>query len=187
MRIFISDRTQGEGTWTEGTFDGPTAGPSAEFRQELEAEYGQKFSFTSIGTGAAEAAYFTELVSNPAIQASVAVFFARGAIGSAAEGWLWLYSQLAKFFQSDPVVDREAAAILVYKAVVDRMEGVPKTYQLKGFAIQHRLSYADPSNPPNPDPPATIEQAPERVERAMINVFQVVADGREFLASCGRW
>ena len=172
MKVFISDSK-----WN------PASGPSEEFRRELEKEYGQGFSVTSIGSGAAETAWFTEIATNPLVQQSVNVFFAGGAIGSAAAGWLWLYSRIERFFRHGPVVDREAAAVLLYKAIVDRMGGLPKAYQLKGFAIEHRLRYADPSNPPKPDPPEIIEKAPERVERAMIYVFHVAADGCEFVAS----
>jgi hypothetical protein len=65
VRIFIPDPTHGKGDWSDTSENGPSNGPSAEFRQQLEAEYGEKFKFTSIGTGAALASYFLELVSDP--------------------------------------------------------------------------------------------------------------------------
>ena len=39
FRVFIPDPTHGEGGWPEGEIDRPAAGPSAEFRKSLEAEY----------------------------------------------------------------------------------------------------------------------------------------------------
>ena len=68
VRVFLPDPTHGEGGWSEASIaaiEGPAGGPSALFRQELEAEYGEKFRFESIGTGAAMASYFVELVSDP--------------------------------------------------------------------------------------------------------------------------
>jgi hypothetical protein len=115
VRVFIPDPTHGEGDWSdaEGKYIG---GPSAEFRRQLEAEYGEAFDVTSIGTGAA-------------------------------------------------------------------LAGVPKSFQLQGFVVQHRLRFADPGNLPDTGRLTTIEPAPgrmERVERASVYVFQVIADGREF-------
>jgi hypothetical protein len=181
IRVFIPDPTHGEGEWSdaEGAHVG---GPSAEFRRQLEAEYGEGFEFTSIGTGAAMASYFIELVSEP-YKVAATIFFAGGVIKSGFEGWSWVYAQLSKFFHHEPTFDREGAAFLAYRAIVDKMDGVPKSFQLQGFVVQHRLRYGDPWNLPDPGPLTTIEPAPapiERVERANVYVFQVLADGREF-------
>ena len=72
IRVFIPDPEHGEGEWDDGATDGPVAGPSARFRQQLEAEYGERFRFISIGTGAALASYFVELISDPYKDAAVA-------------------------------------------------------------------------------------------------------------------
>jgi hypothetical protein len=182
FRVFIPDPTHGEGDWSSATESGPTKGPSAEFRQSLEAEYGEEFQFTSIGTGAAMASYFVELVSDPSrdIAVAVALFLAGKPIKEGLEAWGSMFRKLSKFFRQKPTFDREGAAILVYEAVVERLGSIPKSYQLKGFAIQHRLRYPDPSNLPDPGVVTTIAPAPDRVERAMVYVFQVVADGRNF-------
>ena len=173
IRVFIPDPSHGKGY---------TDGPSAQFRQQLEAEYGENFQSTSIGTGAALASYFVELACDPYRVAAMAatVFFTGKAIREGFEAWGWMYAQLSKFFHHEPTFDREGAAILVYKAVADKMAGIPKTYQLKGFTIQHRLAFPDPFNLPDPGPLTTIEPAPQRVERATVYVFQVAADGRDF-------
>lgn len=60
------------------------------------------------------------------------------------------------------------------------MDGVPKSFQLKGFVAQLRLAYPDPMNIPDPGPLTAIEPARDRAERAVIYVFQVEADGRDF-------
>jgi hypothetical protein len=186
FRVFIPDPTYGDGEWTEDWRNGPVTGPSAEFRKSLEDEFGGEFRFTSIGTGAAISAYFLELASSPfgeLAAGAIALFFAGKPIKDNLEAWGSAYKQLVKFFHRDPTFSREGAAVLVYEAVVDKMGGLPKSYELRGFGIQHRLAFTDPLNPPDPSPPSTIEEAPERVERAMIYVFHVVADGRTFLAS----
>jgi hypothetical protein len=182
FRVFIPDPTHGEGVWREGANSGPISGDSAEFRQVLEAEYGEEFHFASIGTGAAQASYFVQLLSDPYrdAAAAVALFYLGKPIKDAFESWAWVYRQLSKFFHHAPTFDREAAAILAYQAVVEKLGGVPNTYRLVGFSIQHRLSFPDPSNPPDPNPPTSIAAAPERVQSAMIYVFRVVADTREF-------
>jgi hypothetical protein len=181
VRVFIPDPTHGEGEWSdaEGAHVG---GPTAEFRQQLEAEYDEKFEFTSIGTGAAMASYFLELVSDP-YKVAAAVFFTGAAIKKGFEGWEWVYTQLSKYFPRNPTFDREGAAFLVYKAIVDQMDGVPKSFQLQGFIVQHRLRFGNPLNIPDPGRLTTIEPAPgpmERVERANSYVFRVLADGRAF-------
>ena len=182
VRVFIPDPTYGEGDWSKASIaamEGPAAGPSALFRQELETEYGQKFRFESIGTGAAMASYFVELVSDP-YRAAVTLFFAGKALKEGFQAWGWVYEQLSKFFHHRPTFDREGAAALVYKAIVEKMDGVPNSFQLKGFVTQHRLAYPDPMNLPDPGPPTTIERDRDRVERAVVYVFQVEADGRDF-------
>ena len=118
------------------------AGPTARFRQELEAEYGEKFRFKSIGTGAAMASYFVELVSDP-YRASVTFFFAGKALKEGFQAWGWMYRQLSKFFHHEPTFDREGAAALVYKAIIEKMDGVPNSFQLKGYVTQHRLGFLD--------------------------------------------
>ena len=98
-----------------------------------------------------------------------------------------MYAQLAKFFQHRPTFDREGAAFLLYKAITDKLGGVPKSHQLKGFMIQHRSRYSYPSNLPDPGPLTTIEEeTPARVERAHVYVFQVVADGQNFRVAVDR-
>ena len=182
VRVFIPDATHGEGDWSKASIsamEGPAAGPSALFRQELEAEYGEKFRFVSIGTGAAMASYFVELVSDP-YRAAVTFFFAGKALKEGFQAWGWMYGQLSKFFHHRPTFDREGAAALVYKAIVEKMDGVPSSFQLKGFVTQHRLAYGDPMNLPDPGPPTTIERDRDRVERAVVYIFQVEADGRDF-------
>jgi hypothetical protein len=127
VRVFIPDPTHGEhskGDWSNADEQGPSAGPSARFRQTLEAEYGEKFRFASIGTGAAMASYFVELVSDP-FRAAVTFFFAGKALKEGFQAWGWMYGQLSKFFHHRPTFDREGAAALVYKAVVEKMDGVP--------------------------------------------------------------
>ena len=49
-----------------------------------------------------------------------------------------------QIFHHQPTFDREGAAALVHKAVIEKMDGVPNSFQLKGFATQHRL------HPPTP-------------------------------------
>jgi hypothetical protein len=94
---------------------------------------------------------------------------------------MWVYKQLSKFFHRQPTFDREGAAILVYKAIVDKMDGVPKTYQLAGFTIQNRLDFPNPMELPDPGPLTAIDPpSTGRVQRAQVYVSQVVADGREF-------
>ena len=183
MRVFIPDPTYGDGEWAEGAQDGPLSGPSAEFRSKLAQEFGQEFSFASIGTGAAEASYFTEILSNPVVQAALSMFFAGNVIKGSIEGWEWVYSKLSKFFPYEPRLDREAAAILVYKAVQEKMGGIPNSYRLNGFLIQYRRRQPDPWNFPDPGPITSIDPAPERVERQMVYVFQVTADGSNFRIS----
>ena len=182
FRVFIPDLTHGEGDWSEAGENGPTRGPSADFRHELEVEYGEEFRFTSIGTGAAVASYFVELVSDPyrAAAVVVALFYAGKPLKEGLEARSSLYKKLSTFFHHQPTFDREGAAILVYEAVVERMGGVPKSYKLNGFVVQHRLAYPDPRNLPDPGILTTISPAPDRVQRAMVYVFQVVADSRDF-------
>jgi hypothetical protein len=137
------------------------------------------------------AAYFTEIFSNSAVQAAIAAFFAGKAIKEGLEAWGLMYNQLSKFFHHSgvavfgrsPTFDREAAAILVYKAAVDTLGGVPKTFQLKGFAIQYRNRFVDRWDAPKPEIPIIIAPQPERVEQQMIYVFYVEADGRDLLAT----
>ena len=181
VRVFIPDPTHGEGEWSDVN-GAHVSGPTADFRRQLEAEYDGKFEFASIGTGAAMASYFIELVSDP-YKVAATVFFAGEVIKGGFEGWSWVYAQLSKFFYREPTFDREGAVFLVYKAIVDKMDGVPKSFQLQGFLVQHRLRFGDPWNIPDPGLLTTIEPAPgptERVERANVYVFQIVADGREF-------
>ena len=148
FRVYIPDPTHGEGDWSEAGEERARTGPSAEFRQSLEAEYGEEFQFTSIGTGAALASYFVELVSDPYRDAAtaVAVFYTGKTIKEGLEGWGWIYIQLSKFFRREPTFDRNGAAILAYNAITVKLGHVPASYQLKGFANQHRLAYPDPSN-----------------------------------------
>jgi hypothetical protein len=176
VRVFIPDPTHGEGL---------AAGPSALFRQELEAEYGEGFQYTSIGTGAAFASYFVELVSDP-YKAAVTLFFAGKALKEGFQAWGWMYGQLSKFFHHRPTFDREGAAALVYKAIVEKMDGVPNSFQLKGFVTQNRLAYLHLKNLPDPGLLTTIEPDRDRVERAVVYVFQVEADGRDFRVEVDR-
>jgi hypothetical protein len=182
FRVYIPDPTHGEGDWSETGEKGPTAGASAEFRQSLEAEYKEEFQFTSIGTGAALASYFVELVSDPYRDAATAaaVFYTGKAIKEGLESWGWIYAQLSKFFRREPTFDRNGAAILAYQAITAELGHVPASYQLKGFANQNRLAYPDPSNLPDLGELTIIEPAPDRVQRAIVYVFQIVADGQEF-------
>ena len=97
VRVFIPDPTHGEGAWSKksiAAMEGPSVGPSALFRLELEAEYGEKFRFISIGTGAAMASYFVELVSDPYRAAGMAAtfFFTGKAIREGFEAWGWMYT-----------------------------------------------------------------------------------------------
>jgi hypothetical protein len=182
VRIFIPDLTHGEGDWSEASIaamEGPTVGPSALFRKEPEVEYGEKVRFASIGTGAAMASYFVELVSDP-YRAVVTLFFAGKALKEGFEAWGWMYERLPKFFHRRPTFDREGAAALVYNAVVEKLDGIPNSYKLKGFATQHRLAYLHLKNLPDPGPLTAIEPDRDRVERAVVYVFQVEADGRDF-------
>lgn len=182
IRVFVPDPEHGEGEWPSHDAARPVAGPSAEFRKALEAEYKEEFSFTSIGTGAAVAAYFTTLMADP-VGIAVSTWLAGKAIKDGFEAWNWVYEKLAKYFHRNPTFNREGAAILAYKAVVDRLEGLPKSYQLLGFSIQHRLACPDPCNPPQPEAPTVIAGPPRRVDNAMIYVFNIVADRRQFLVT----
>ena len=183
VRVFIPfhfpSHSEGPGDWSDAAGE-YVRGPRWEFRRELEDEYGGHFEITSIGTGAAFPAYVLELVSDP-YKLAATLFFAGQAIKSGFEGWSWVYARLSTFFHRSPTFDREGAAFLVYQAIVDRMGGVPKSFELKGFVIQNRLAYPDPSKlPPDPGPLETIEPPPERVQRAHIYIFDAIADGREF-------
>jgi hypothetical protein len=185
VRVFIPIPfplySESEGDWSDAA-QNYIKGPRADFRHQLEAEYKEEFKLTSIGTGAALPSYFVELASDP-FKAAATLFFTGAAIKKGFEGWGWVYTQLSKYFHRDPTFDREGAAFLVCKAIVDKMDGVPKSFQLQGFIVQHRLRYGDPRNVPDPGPLTTIESASqERVERASIYVFQVAADGRDFRA-----
>jgi hypothetical protein len=180
FRVYVPDPSHGEGDWSN---DALVSGPSNDFRIQLEAEYGEKFQFTSIGTGAAIASYFTELATNPYKAAAFAVsaLYAGKAVKDVFDGWTWVFNQLSKFFHYDPTFDREGAAIILYKAIVDKMDGVPKNFQLTGFTIQNRLAFPDPTEIPDPGRLTTIEPPPSsRVQRAEVYVFRVVADGCEF-------
>lgn len=174
FRVFIPDPTHGEGIPP----DAGAGGPSEEFRRKLEAEFGGTFEFVSIGTGAAHASYVTDLMTAEVI--AVHALYAGKAVKDVFDGWSWVYQQLSKFFQYEPTFDREAAAILVYKAVVDKMDGIPNTYQLKGFTIQNWLAFPDASKLHDPGPLAAIDPPSDRVRSAQIYVFQVVTDQREF-------
>jgi hypothetical protein len=146
-------------------------------------EYGENFSHISIGTGAAMCSWFAELASHPYKAAAVgmAALYAGKNVKDVFEGWMRVSNQLSTFFHYDPTLDREGAAILVHKAVVDRMDGVPKTFRLTGFTIQNRLAFPNPMEIPDPGLLTVIDPIlRDRVQRAHIYVFQVVADGREF-------
>jgi hypothetical protein len=180
FQVYIPDPAHGEGDWSEAGDSGPRKGPSAEFRHAVEAEYNLEFRFTSIGTGAAFAS--VELLSDPYrdAAAAVAVFFTGKTIKEGLEGWAWIYTQLSKFFRHEPTFDRNGAAVLAYKAVADRLGHVPASFQLKGFANQHRLAFPDPSNLPDLGELSTIDLPVDRVQRAVVYVFQILADGRDF-------
>jgi len=60
------------------------------------------------------------------------MFFAGNVIKGSIEGWEWVDSKLSKFFAYEPRLDREAAAILVYKAVQEKMGGISNSYRLNG-------------------------------------------------------
>ena len=168
-----------EGDWSNEAGE-YVRGPRAELRRELEAEYGEKANSTDIGTGAALPAFVLELVSDP-YKVAATLFFAGKAIKSSFEGWSWVYTQLSRFFHRNPTFDREGAAFLVYQAIVDRMGGVPRSFELKGFIVRDRLAYSDPSiSPPDPGALATIEAPPEHVLHRHVYIFDVIADGREF-------
>jgi hypothetical protein len=105
FRVYIRDPTRGTGYLS----DNATTGRSAEFRRELEAEYGEKFQFTSIGTGAALAAYFAELVSDPHKAASLgvsALFAGRSSKTSLRGGCGYTNSSLNSFTVSRPLIER---------------------------------------------------------------------------------
>jgi hypothetical protein len=170
VRVFIPDPAHGEEP------------ESKEFRHGLEAEYGERFRFMSIGTGAALASYFVELAADPYRAAAIAaaVFFTGKAIREGFEAWGWMYSQISRFFHHDPTFNREGAAFVVYEAIVEKIGGAPNSFQLRGFVTQHRLAYGDPMNLPDPGLLTNIEADRDRVERADVYVFQVEADCREF-------
>ena len=151
-----------------------------DFARHWRSSTAEKFQVTSIGTGAAQAAYFVELVST-AYQAAVILFLAGKPLKEGFEAWGSMYDRLSKFFHHQPTFDREGAAALVHKAVIEKMDGVPNSFQLKGFVTQHRLHPPNPSRDlPDPGSLTTIEPDRDRVERAVVYVFQVVADGRDF-------
>jgi hypothetical protein len=179
FRVYIPDPTHGEGDLS----DNATDGPSAEFRRQLEAEYGERFRFTSIGTGAAIASYFTELATDPykAAALAVSVLYAGKAVKDVFEGWMWVFNQLSQFFHYKPTFDREAAAIILYKAIIDKLDGVPNTFQLTGFTIQNRLAFPNPMELHDPGRLTEIDPPPRgRVQHAEVYIFQVIADKREF-------
>lgn len=101
------------------------------FRGSLEEEYGEEFQFTSIGTGAALASYFVELMSDPYRDAATAVvvFYTGKAIKEGLESWGWIYTQLSRFFYHEPTLDRNGAAILPYKSVTINLGHTPASYQ----------------------------------------------------------
>ena len=175
VRVFIPDPSYGGGS----SLDLSDEEASLQFGRLLEEEYGSAFQPTSIGTGAALAALFTELFSDPAAVA-LALFFAGKPIKDGLEAWGSIYQRLTKFFHHNPTFDREGAAILGYEAIVERLGGVPNSYQLTGFAIQNRLAEINPMKLPDPGELRTIEPAPDRVQAAAVYVFQVVADGMPF-------
>jgi hypothetical protein len=181
FRVYVPDPSHGAGDVS----DDAMTGPSAEFRHELEAEYGLKFRFTSIGTGAAVASYCTELASGnyDKILVAVSIFLAGKAIKEGFEAWSWMYTKLASFFHRSPTFDREGAAVLAYQAVVNELGGLPKSYQLEGFQVQDRLSYPNPMDVPDLGHLTEIHPAPDRVTRSSIYVFQIIVDGRNFRAA----
>lgn len=178
VRVFIPDPTHGEGSWPEGA-DRPFSGPSAEFLEELEAEYRLRFRFTSIGTGAAVAAYFVDLICDP-FKEGVALFFAGTAICGDFESWDSIFTRLSQFFAKSPSFDREAAAAIVFQAVTMKLGAHPKEFLLNGFKVQHRLAFPDPLNVPDPSTLTVIGPKPRRVEKAILYVFDVSVDSKRF-------
>jgi hypothetical protein len=80
---------------------------SEAFMQELESEYHLKFEFTSIGTGAAQAAYFTLLSLGPwpYLALALAVFFQGKRIKENLEAWTELVQKITPFFHRKPTLD----------------------------------------------------------------------------------
>ena len=160
---------------------------SKRFKQELEAEYGVPFRFVSIGRGAAAAAYVAELISfaqSPEGIASgvVALFFAGEKIEKNIDAFLRMYSRLRSAFHRNPTFDREGAAVLVQKAIADRLSAPPKSTRCEGFEIIDRLSLGNPMKIPAPMPVTMIGPPADKVTNSAVYYFQVQADDRIFLA-----
>ncbi|MGO9741162.1 MAG: hypothetical protein ACLPN5_06545 [Roseiarcus sp.] len=174
-QVFIRDPFYGysdEDAATEETL-------SENFKAGLVAEYGLEFQFISIGAGAAVPSFFTSLGILPYLSMGIYVFFQGKNINDAIDGWVALAHRLQRFIHRHPTFDRNGAAVLAVKKVLERFDRTPGSIRFVGYRCLDRIGLGFPDDV-DPGPLNEFEDPPSRVLVSQIQVFQIVADNRVF-------
>ena len=174
--IYIPDPTYGQDYDTD---EGERRASEA-FRRELQSEYHLAFEFTSIGTGAAQAAYFTllSLGSWPYLALALAVFFQGKRIKENLEAWIELFQKITPFFHRKPTLDHSGAAIIAVSELMSALKPPPSSFRLIGYVRKNWWDKQEGKE--DPGFIDAIEPPADRVTSITIHVFQIQADERHF-------
>jgi hypothetical protein len=168
IRVCIADSA-----WNPtGTFEEYQERTDAQ-RSKLEAELGFRLEETSIGTGAACAAFMATI---PLLIAAGfwRVLLSGEKLNKSLDGFREVYRKYIKpFLPHEPVVDRNGALVLALKELSERIGEGEHAIQLIAYQrISIRREEAEPEKLHG------IEAPEERVEAANIHLFEFKVDGK---------
>jgi hypothetical protein len=153
---------------------------SENYRKQLEQDFHVSFVPANIGAGADIPSFLT-VIATAAIPVWVVVlsaFFLGKPVNENLSAWREIASKLHRFFSRPVVLSRNGAAVLAVEAVLDEMDGLPKSIHLLSYRA-HYAGFGDKlvSLPTSDE----IGASPPVLNLGHLqHVFEIDADGTRF-------
>lgn len=179
--VFIVDESYGrEHEYVDPTrFEDEIAWVSAasqKYRGGLVEELSEPFERVNVGPGADLPAFVVVISEKvfPLIPWLMAVFFSGKPIVDNLDAWPEILKRISPFYSRQVLLNRQGAAVLAFNAVLDEMEGIPKTVRL----ISYRNGYCYDEEEFIVGCDGRIDDAPSTLNLGLIkHIFDIEADG----------
>lgn len=155
-----------------------------EYRLRLQEEFGVAFEDGDIGPGASLPAFLTVLQTTAAVPVWTLVastFFLGKPLNENLKAWQEMGKRLGTFFKRPVYLNREGAAIVAVDAVLEALNGLPHSIQLRSYRTQH---VTDPDDLLAVEPSSEIAETLPTIYLGYVrHLFEIEANGDLFRVS----
>ncbi|MGO8245782.1 hypothetical protein [Rhizobium johnstonii] len=155
---------------------------SENYRKQLERDFQVSFVPANIGAGADIPSFLTVMATAPVPVWVVvlSIFFLGRPINENLSAWGEIAAKLRRFFSRPVVLSRNGAAVLAVEAVLEEMDGLPKSIRLISYRAHYagfddKLAYLPNSMEIDSSPPVLNLGHTQ-------HVFEIEVDGTSFRA-----